>query len=77
MTITSPEEHKENCSNSEEVKEHNASIVTGKVTVDVTFNSQERARAERALLRRLDMRLVPITLLILIMNYIGILGFLT
>lgn len=41
------------------------------ITVETVLNPEQRAIAERALVRKLDMRLLPAIVLIYIMNYIG------
>ncbi|KAF8574831.1 MFS general substrate transporter [Ramaria rubella] len=45
-------------------------LATVKITPDTVLNPQQRQRAERALVWKLDMRLMPMVTLIFIMNYI-------
>jgi MFS transporter, ACS family, DAL5 transporter family protein len=55
----------------EDVKKLDSRTSVAEVTVDTVLDPQQRAKAERALVRKLDMRLMPMIALVFIMNYIG------
>jgi hypothetical protein len=58
----------------EDVKKANTRASVTEITVDAIFDPQQRAKAERALLWKLDLWLMPMIVLVFIMNYIGTLN---
>jgi hypothetical protein len=66
MATTPPENLKE-----EKYDVSHVEQTEGVITVDTVLDPQLRVRAERALVRKLDSRLLPMIVLIFIMNYIG------
>ena len=55
----------------EDMKKIDTTASVAEVTVDTVLNPRQRASAERALVWKLDLRLLPMIVLIFIMNYIG------
>jgi hypothetical protein len=64
MMATQPENSKEREYSDVEIRKSN-------ITVDPVLDLQQRFGAERALVRKLDSRLLPMVVLIFIMNNIG------
>lgn len=57
-----------------QLQEHDEGAIDSKASmteVDAILDPEQRAKAERALVWKLDMRLMPMIALIFIMNYIG------
>ena len=73
IMATTPTKHEnEHYEYGEDMKKiDTATASVAEITVDTVLHPHQRAKAERALVWKLDMRLMPMIVLIYIMNYIG------
>ena len=55
-----------------DVKKVDTRGTVAEITVETVLSTQKRSKAERVLVRKLDMRLLPMIVLVFIMNYIGV-----
>lgn len=71
MATTPTKQSNEQYEEVDDMKKVEATTGVVDVTPDTILDPQQRALAERALVWKLDMRLMPMIALIFIMNYIG------
>ena len=71
MAATPTKQENEQYEDGENVKKTDMATSVAEITVDTVLNPHQRAKAERALVWKLDMRLLPMIVLIYVMNYIG------
>lgn len=54
-----------------DMKKVDMRATVAEITIETVLDTQKRAKAERALVQKLDVRLLPMIVLVFIMNYIG------
>jgi len=74
MTTTPPSPTKDEKFGDDHVERVDETTTRSKgaqITVDTVLDPEQRIRAERSLVRKLDCRVLPMIFLIFVMNYIG------